>query len=68
MTQIDDLGVHKRGNSSTLKTSASGSFLKEQREQRVVSLQFLNESFQTADPPKCPRLRVVSYCNIFGSR
>ena len=68
MTQIDALRDHKLGNSSTSKTSASGAFQMGQQEKRVVSLQFLKESSQNADPPKRRYLRVSSCINVFGSR
>jgi hypothetical protein len=68
MTDTDALDVHKLGNSSTLKTSASGAFQVGQQEQRVVSLQFLNESSQIADPQKRQHLWVGNCFNVFGSR
>jgi hypothetical protein len=68
MTHIDAVGVHKLGNSATSKVCASGAFQMWRREERVVSLQFLNESSQTADPPKRQHLRVGSLINVFGSR
>ena len=68
MTHIDVLGVHKLGNSSTSKTFASGAFQMWRREERVVSLRFLNESSQTVDPPTRQHLRVGSLINVFGSR
>ena len=68
MTHIDALGVHKLGNSSTSKACASVVFQMGQQEERVVSLQFLNESSQTADPPERQYLRVGSLINVFGSR
>ena len=68
MTQFDALGVHNFGNSSTSKASASGAFQMGQQEERVVSLQLLRESSQTADPPKRRNLRTSSRINVFGSR
>jgi len=68
MTQNGALGVQWGGNCAMLKTFAIGPFHMGQQEQRVVSLQVLNESTQTADPPKRHYLRVGSRINVFGLR
>jgi hypothetical protein len=68
MTRFDALGALKLGNSSTLKTSASGAFQLWQQEERDVSLQLLKESSQLADLAERRNLRASSYSNIFGSR
>jgi len=68
MTNSDAIAVHKHRNSSTLKTSDIGEFLMGQQEERIVSLQLLNELSLTADPSKYRNLRTRSRINVFGSR
>jgi hypothetical protein len=68
MTQVDALGVHNFGNSSTTKASASGAFQMWQQEKRVVALQLLEELSQTADLPERRNLRASRRINFFGSR
>ena len=68
MTHIDALGVHKFGNSFTSKAPASGVCQMGRREERIVSLRFLNESSQTVDPPTRQHLRIGSLINVILSR
>ena len=67
MTEFDVLGVPKLANSSSLKISANGAFLKGEHEERVVSLQLLGESSQSTDSPKPRCLRTSSRANVLGS-